>query len=108
MIDWNRVDELREEVGEEAFEEVVALFLEEVDETVAGISAISDAAQVRDVLHFLKGSALNLGFQSLADYCRDGESKVDQGKTVELTLVIDRYRDSRRAFLAELSKRTDA
>ena len=108
MIDWNRVDELREEVGDEAFEEVVALFLEEVDETVADISTITDSAQVRDVLHFLKGSALNLGFQSLADFCRDGESKVDQGETVQLSLIIERYRDSRRAFLAELSDRTGA
>ena len=106
MIDWNRVDELREEVGNEAFEEVVALFLEEVDETVADVSTISDSAQIRDILHFLKGSALNLGFQSLADLCRDGEGRIDGGESVQLSDVIKRYRDSRRAFLAELPNRT--
>ena len=30
MIDWQRVNELRDEVGAEDFEEVVDLFLEEV------------------------------------------------------------------------------
>ena len=32
MIDWARVSELRDEVGPEDFEEVLHLFLEEVDE----------------------------------------------------------------------------
>ena len=32
MIDWDRVQELREEVGAEEFAEVIELFLEEVDE----------------------------------------------------------------------------
>ena len=30
-MDWTRVNELREEVGAEAFSEVLALFLEETD-----------------------------------------------------------------------------
>jgi hypothetical protein len=30
MIDWDRVQELRDEIGAEAFGEVVELFLEEV------------------------------------------------------------------------------
>ena len=31
MIDWTKVTELREEIGDEDFQEVVELFLEEVD-----------------------------------------------------------------------------
>ena len=34
MIDWSRVNELRDEVGAEDFEEVVELFLEEVEEVI--------------------------------------------------------------------------
>ena len=34
MIDWPRVTELREEVGAEDFEEVVEIFLEEVEERI--------------------------------------------------------------------------
>ena len=34
MIDWTRVSELRDEVGAEDFDEVVELFLEEVDEAI--------------------------------------------------------------------------
>ena len=32
MISWERVNELRDEVGQEDFLEVVEIFLEEVDE----------------------------------------------------------------------------
>ena len=34
MIDWARVSELRDEVGPEDFEEVLHLFLEEVEDVV--------------------------------------------------------------------------
>ena len=37
MIDWNRVAALREEVGAEDFDEVVELFLQEVDEERLGV-----------------------------------------------------------------------
>ena len=40
MIDWTRVDELRNEVGNDDFLEVAELFLEEVDEV---ISRLTDA-----------------------------------------------------------------
>ena len=38
MIDWDRVNALRDEVGPEAFAEVVELFLEEVDEKVVPLT----------------------------------------------------------------------
>lgn len=31
MIDWTRVDELRDEIGTDCFDEVVELFIEEVE-----------------------------------------------------------------------------
>ena len=35
MIDWDRVSELREEIGAEDYEEVAELFLMEVEDTLA-------------------------------------------------------------------------
>ena len=71
-IDWARVAELLNDIGEEDFAEVAGLFLEE----------IADAAEVLDPtapplaerLHGLKGSALNLGFAKLAGLAAQGEA----------------------------------
>lgn len=68
MIDWTRVKDLHEEVGSRDFEEVVTLFIDEVETALDGL----DRAPSREDLHFLKGSALNLGFTALAEACRDG------------------------------------
>jgi len=62
MIDWNRVDELRTEVGPEDFIEVVDLFLEEVDEIIDRFRNGAQEENLEETLHFLKGSALNIGF----------------------------------------------
>lgn len=72
MIDWDRVDGLRAEIGAEDFAEVVAMFLEEADEVAARLPSQSGDA-LRADLHFLKGAALNLGFSALADLCGQGE-----------------------------------
>lgn len=42
MIDWERVADLRSEIGDDGFDEVIALFLEETDEVIARLSARPD------------------------------------------------------------------
>jgi HPt (histidine-containing phosphotransfer) domain-containing protein len=71
MINWDRVNELRHEVGEEDFAEVVAIFLEEVDAVLSRMHPGAEPASLREDLHFLKGSALNLGFRALGALCED-------------------------------------
>lgn len=71
MIDWERVAELQEEVGAEDFQDVVALFCEEVEDALARLG--SDHQKDAETLHFLKGSALNLGFETMAALCRQAE-----------------------------------
>ncbi len=73
MISTARLDELRSEVGEDDFGEIVALFIAESDGIVELLAAVSDPAQGEELLHALKGSALNLGFDTLAALCREGE-----------------------------------
>lgn len=70
MISWERVAELKSEVGEEDFLEIVHLFLGETDAVLARLGETADPDETEALLHFLKGSALNLGFQRLSALCR--------------------------------------
>lgn len=79
MIDWQRVTELREEVGEDAFSEIVAMFLEEVEEVLDRLSEAPDPGRLEQDLHFLKGSSLNLGFRGMSELCASGEARAASG-----------------------------
>lgn len=98
MIDWERVAELRRELGEEDFPEVAELFQTEVEETLEKLHT-ADEDEARARLHFLKGSALNLGFAALAQACdrQPAEGRVD----VEALERI--YRESLRELLAAVA-----
>lgn len=103
MIDWGRVAELRDEVGAENFSEIVALFLEEADEATQRPLAPGDARSLESLLHFLKGSALNLGFSDLALLCQTGERLAAQGDTsTDMTQIRAVYAASKMAFTAGL------
>ena len=99
MIDWDRVKELRVEIGADDFAEVAAMFLEEADEAVARLVPGLSAKAIEADLHFLKGAALNLGFDALSAFCQDGERRAAAGDTnVDLAAVRDTYFASRAAF----------
>jgi HPt (histidine-containing phosphotransfer) domain-containing protein len=104
MIDWTRVNELRDEVGADDFAEVVELFLEEVEEVVSRFRTAPDPASFEGELHFLKGSSLNLGFRKLGDLCAAGETMAAAGKAAEVDLaaVIEAYTASIKEFSAHL------
>lgn len=103
MIDWDQVRTLRSEVGEDAFEEVVTLFLEETQDAVDRLASGVDSISLEGDLHFLKGSALSLGFSSLSDLCQKGETLAAGGKADEVDLlpVLTCYEGSRQRFLAQ-------
>lgn len=99
MIEWERVNELRSEIGDDDFAEVVALFLEEADEVIARISPDDGARALESDLHFLKGAALNLGFAEFAALCQDGERRAAGGDIeVDLTRVKSCYDASKLAL----------
>ena len=110
MINWQRVDELRDEIGPEDFLEVVELFLEEVQEVVDRLRDAPDPTRFEEDMHFLKGSAVNLGFQDFADLCAAGEKNAAAGQTalVDVAAVTGSYDASRAKFLAELDARVAA
>lgn len=107
MIDWARVTELRDEIGPEDFAEVAELFLLEVEDTLSRLeSAANDAVQMQELLHFLKGSALNLGFSDVATACSKGETDASEGKTpVDIAKLKSLYTQSRRLFETEYARR---
>ena len=101
MIDWDRVAELREEVGAEDFDEVVTLFLEEVQEVAGRLTRAPDPARLEADLHFVKGSAYNLGFERLGAMCTAGERLAAAGRAgeVDVEAILDCHLQSRAAFL---------
>lgn len=105
MIDWDRVAQLREEVGPEAFGEVVELFLDEVDEVTGRLQRAADPDRLRDDLHFLKGSALNLGFRDLGAMCHEAERLAVAGGLPAVAPVLACFAASRAAFVAQIGHR---
>jgi HPt (histidine-containing phosphotransfer) domain-containing protein len=105
MIDWGQIKQLEEDIGAEDFGDVVILFIEEVDEAVNQLkeNPPRDAAQLGPALHFLKGSAYNLGFNIFAEYCSEGEKMADNGQAdcVDLEKVICLYTESKAKFIQE-------
>jgi len=103
-IDWARVRELKDEIGSDEFDAVVALFLEETGTMVDALAgARTDEYEER--LHGLKGTALNLGLANLAELCRDGERQAAAGdaRSVPLARILSAYHRARRAFLRGLA-----
>ncbi|MBW4706735.1 Hpt domain-containing protein [Roseobacter sp. YSTF-M11] len=107
MIDWERVATLREEVGAEDFDEVVELFLEEVDAAISELTAQQPCNDLEARLHFLKGSALSLGFQQFSGLCQVGETAVahDPKAAVDVAEILASYESSRGVFLSEMGTR---
>lgn len=107
LIDWTKVNELAEDVGLDGFDEVVELFLQEVETALQTIALTDD---LEAALHFVKGCALNLGFAEVARICAEGEALAARGlpDRVELAPLYRIYADSRAVFLTEFRERIAA
>ncbi len=107
MIDWARVSDLRDEVGADDFGEIIEIFLEEVGETIAELRGGADPSALEAPLHFLKGSALNLGFAEFSRMCQQGEAAAAAGRgdTIDLSAIIDGYEQSVAAFTTGIAER---
>lgn len=110
MIDWEQVKQLHDEVGGDGFDEVVDLFLEEVEAVISRIAGTTDATALSGDLHFLKGSALSLGFRQFSDLCHDGEAAAANGaaSSVDTGRIVESYEASKQAFLAEYRQKIAA
>lgn len=104
MIDWERVAELRSEIGAEGFAEVLELFLDEVENVVMRLG--QRPGKLGDELHFLKGSALNLGFRDFGAMCQDGERRCAAGNEmgVDVAAILDCYSESKAVFMGRVDE----
>jgi HPt (histidine-containing phosphotransfer) domain-containing protein len=100
MINWDRVNELRDEIGPDDFQEVAEMFLEEVEEVISRLKSSPNPETYEEDMHFLKGSALNLGFADFSDLCQIGEKAAADGraKTVCLEQIFATYDTSKSVF----------
>ena len=57
-------------------------------------------------MHFLKGSAVSLGFATFSAMCSDGETKAaaGDGVSVDVPAILDCYEQSKQLFLTGLSR----
>lgn len=110
MIDWDRLKELREEVGPEDFDEVVELFLDEVEGVMDRLRESPDLDTLEEDLHFLKGSALSLGFKNFSVLCQTGETNAGQGNAdqIDLPEILACYDTSKAMFIADLPRQLAA
>lgn len=99
MVDWNRVEELKEELGEDEFPEVIEVFLEEFEETLANLDP--ETATPAD-MHFLKGSAATLGFSDTKTLCTEAESQLKQDAEagIDLGAILAAYFTEKADLLA--------
>ncbi len=96
MLNTNRIKELKQEVGEDDFVEVVGIFCEEVEEVLGQLPSTPASAMV-EKLHFLKGSALNIGMSDVGELCRSEEErlKAAPGATADIAAIEATYQASK-------------
>ena len=106
MIDWDRIAELKEEVGADDFGEIVEIFLEEVEEGIAALRDGAPEGELESRLHFLEGRALNLGFADFSTLCQQGETTAAQGDYAQIDLppILSSYDQSKAQFMASLDQ----
>lgn len=101
MIDWRQVRDLKDEIGPADFDEVVRMFLDEVEEHLARLRAAPDYPDREAALHALKSSALTLGFADLAALCDAGERAAAAGRPVALAPILACYAASKAEFAGQ-------
>jgi len=110
MIDWARVCDLHDEIGDDGFAEVLGLFLTETGQVVAHLRDNPDQHRLEDDLHFLKGGVLNLGFTQVASLCQQGEGMAAKGMAMQVDIkgIVQAYEQARISFLSEFATRLPA
>lgn len=103
MLDWNRINELRDEVGDDEFQLILELFLDEVEGVLIRLSR-QDALRLETNLHFLKGCAWNLGFSAFGNLCDADERLASDDRPLEVCLetLMKTYSESKQALMRGL------
>ena len=99
MIDWARISELQDDLGEEGFAEMAALFLQEID-TALSVDPPGQPPEAEALMHMIKGCALNIGLAALGDLCAGYEARARAGECqmIDMALLRQVFTTSRQEF----------
>ena len=102
MIDTQRLQTLRSEIGNEGVSLLAGVFLDEADQILDRL--LTQSGELSAGLHALHGSALNLGLRQLAQLCAKAEKAAQSqgGQRIDLEEISASYAKSRAAFIAAL------
>jgi len=103
MIEWERIAELQEDVGAESLAEVLDLFFEETEAVLDGLDQHLPPNRLKADLHFLKGSALNLGFSRVGAMCRAAEAENAGSRKLDTNALRQAYASSKESLLSGLN-----
>ncbi|MBJ3761563.1 Hpt domain-containing protein [Maribius pontilimi] len=101
MIDWSRIRELDQQLGRDDLVEIFDLFVEETAPIVTRLGAALTPDP--EDLHFVKGSASNLGLEHLAQLCRRGELALRNHTPFDTGALEDSFRTGCDTLRARLS-----
>jgi len=99
MVDWQRIEALKSEIGPDDFNEVLEMFVSELDEVLGQLGEDVDQMVPAETFHFLKSGALNIGFAEFAGLCQRGEKSALNGSAVvSASDLIETYTRSKAAY----------
>ncbi len=104
QIDWARLHQLQEDVGTEDIRGIITLFEQELKQVIAQLPLEAEPAQMANNLHYLKGCALNLGFNDLARLCQQSfdHLNTDPAPPITLAPILECYESATQALRQSL------
>lgn len=103
MLDWTRISELQNDLGEDGFAEMAVMFLDEIEQALHGLpGARADPVRLAETLHMIKGCALNVGLGAVASHAAQLEHQTPSatGLDQDFQALQQKFFASRREFLS--------
>lgn len=107
MIDRERLEDLRADIGEEDFADIAFIFVAEITEHLDRLADNPASATAGD-FHFLRGSAANMGFVAMVEACRRAETACLDGAPPDIGTVAARFSESLAAIASDIPGIADA
>ncbi len=102
-LSLEKLNHLKDELGEEKFQEVKNIFMMELDELVLKIKQVSDISLVESFAHQLKGAAGNIGALNVAAVSEDIEQKAAAGELEDFSNLLKQLEQSYQETIKALS-----
>lgn len=106
MLNWTTIKKLHHDIDPEDFDEIVDIFLGEMETEIQALRKDDCTDTIGCRLHFLKGSALNMGFETFSKLCTVGEQGLATPSTsgIDTFEIEECYKKSKTQFLRQLDQ----